>query len=513
MDEMIVSLQIGGVFSVEELESHLRAQSLHSAPRPVPGQSSVSSLVGSTPSVRTLSPSPLPEYGGQSIFGTPPHFPHFSPHPSPSTAGGVLPKGDPIHSMSHNLLGPPGFTKDLMPQERMQGLPDQQHGPLQAGHQEQHQGLPLHGDLPQGWLQPGQAAQHLHAVPQNLQSPQLQGMQPHPQHMYLDSGLAASGVGLGSVQPFPPDLFHRGFPPQQCMPHQLLAGAGNGFIDQQGRGTHVPVCGGLRPSPGDWATANNMMGLRPMGTGGFIPHGRTPAELSGLHVEQHRAFRHMTDFEINKILGIQAANVSCGNPYVDDYYFQAYRKKHQEGFNRFAPGALRDLGCAERSGKTEIKFAELEGLGKIPFSNLRTPRPLLDIADDQEPEPFDSGQEKPRQAAKRPLLQEPLLNARQVIEDCLSLLLDVDDVDRLVECEGVRSAGKELRPEAGCPAGCSGGSVPPTWRAIQHQLGRWEVCQHPIYLFFVCLVQRNSLWVNDGSVLWVACSAGSQRAN
>ncbi len=36
----------------------------------------------------------------------------------------------------------------------------------------------------------------------------------------------------------------------------------------------------------------------------------------------------------------------------------------------------------------------------------------------------------PRQA-QRPLEQEPLLAARIMIEDCMNLLLDVEDIDRL----------------------------------------------------------------------------------
>ena len=34
-------------------------------------------------------------------------------------------------------------------------------------------------------------------------------------------------------------------------------------------------------------------------------------------------------------------------------------------------------------------------------------------------------------AAQRPLEQEPLLAARIMIEDCMNLLLDVEDIDRL----------------------------------------------------------------------------------
>jgi DNA topoisomerase 2-associated protein PAT1 len=49
-------------------------------------------------------------------------------------------------------------------------------------------------------------------------------------------------------------------------------------------------------------------------------------------------------------------------------------------------------------------------------------------------------------AAQRPLEQEPLLAARIMIEDCMNLLLDVEDIDRLC------TAG----PPGALPAGTAG---------------------------------------------------------
>ena len=45
----------------------------------------------------------------------------------------------------------------------------------------------------------------------------------------------------------------------------------------------------------------------------------------------------------------------------------------------FAPDALRELAPAERAGAEPQVFAKLEGLGKIAFSNLRRPKPLMDV--------------------------------------------------------------------------------------------------------------------------------------
>lgn len=51
-----------------------------------------------------------------------------------------------------------------------------------------------------------------------------------------------------------------------------------------------------------------------------------------------------------------------------------------------------------------------------------------------------------RKAATRPLEQEPQLAARIMIEDCMCLLLDVDDIDRLhAAYQGVRDDEGPLR--------------------------------------------------------------------
>ena len=46
----------------------------------------------------------------------------------------------------------------------------------------------------------------------------------------------------------------------------------------------------------------------------------------------------------------------------------------------------------------------------------------------------------------RPLEQEPLLAARIMIEDCMCLLLDVDDIDRMfIMANGYREDEMQLR--------------------------------------------------------------------
>ena len=56
--------------------------------------------------------------------------------------------------------------------------------------------------------------------------------------------------------------------------------------------------------------------------------------------------------------------------------------------------------------------------------------------------------------AHRPLEDEPLLAARMVIEDCMNLLLDVDDIDRLWAAQGTVSSQKRCEQACGLATSC-----------------------------------------------------------
>ncbi|GFR42312.1 hypothetical protein Agub_g3218 [Astrephomene gubernaculifera] len=157
-------------------------------------------------------------------------------------------------------------------------------------------------------------------------------------------------------------------------------------------------------------------------------------------------------------------SVANGVPYVEDYYFQAFVHKYVSRPSRqqlspgafpmaapFVPEALRDLSEEQMhmmrlDPSARVKFVEgIQGLGKIVLSNIRTPKVLMDLSD----QGTSGGAAKQRAAgeegatgasksgadesgrAARPLEQEPLLAARIMIEDCMNLLLDMDDIDRL----------------------------------------------------------------------------------
>jgi DNA topoisomerase 2-associated protein PAT1 len=153
--------------------------------------------------------------------------------------------------------------------------------------------------------------------------------------------------------------------------------------------------------------------------------------------------KYMPGPEVENILSMQFRAVS-GVPYTEDYYYQAFVYKYYEQRNKrvFAPESVRELNPTEKAAPGEVSFVKLEGLGKVPFSNIRRPRPLMDIATAPQP-PVDGkkegegdgsdGDNKDPSATTtvRPLDQEPLLAARIMIEDCMCLVLDVLDVDAI----------------------------------------------------------------------------------
>lgn len=60
---------------------------------------------------------------------------------------------------------------------------------------------------------------------------------------------------------------------------------------------------------------------------------------------------------------------------------QAYVNMLTNGSNRrlFAPDALRDLAPAEKLGAEPAAYVKLDGLGKIAYSSIKRPRPLMDL--------------------------------------------------------------------------------------------------------------------------------------
>lgn len=176
---------------------------------------------------------------------------------------------------------------------------------------------------------------------------------------------------------------------------------------------------------------------RPAHTGGAIA-------IGGEGGRTRYQSRCMATEEIDQILRIQwAATHPTDRPaYEHDYYMQAWLAKNLPTALKepLRPRALRGLQDADKAGRDAIAFVQLDGLGRVPFSNLKTPKPLLDVS---APTPVAHGDDDEDVPAK-PLELEPMLAARQMMEDGLCVLLDIDDVDRLLAASPAKDERKLL---------------------------------------------------------------------
>ncbi|KAM0948640.1 hypothetical protein DsansV1_C06g0061531 [Dioscorea sansibarensis] len=152
--------------------------------------------------------------------------------------------------------------------------------------------------------------------------------------------------------------------------------------------------------------------------------------------------QYMSADEIETILRMQHAATHSSDPYVDDYYHQACLAKKSSGSrlkHHFCPTTIRDSSRA-RTNNEPHAYLQVDALGRISFSSIRRPRPLLEVGSLS-----DSGDILDQQSSVKPLEQEPMLAARIAIEDGLCLLLDVDDIDRLFQFNPSQDAGSQLK--------------------------------------------------------------------
>ncbi|KAE8677324.1 obg-like ATPase 1-like isoform X1 [Hibiscus syriacus] len=158
---------------------------------------------------------------------------------------------------------------------------------------------------------------------------------------------------------------------------------------------------------------------------------------------QFRA-KYMLPDEIEGILRMQLAATHSNDPYVDDYYHQACLARKSAGAklrHHFFPTHLRDLPPRARANAEPHAFLQVDALGRVPFSSIRRPRPLLEV----DPPNSSSVDNNNQKASDMPLEQEPMLAARVTIEDGLCLLLDVDDIDRFLQFNQLQDGGAQLR--------------------------------------------------------------------
>ncbi|KAG4189603.1 hypothetical protein ERO13_A08G232900v2 [Gossypium hirsutum] len=154
--------------------------------------------------------------------------------------------------------------------------------------------------------------------------------------------------------------------------------------------------------------------------------------------------KYMSTDEVEGILRMQLAATHSNDPYVDDYYHQACLARKSAGAtlrHHFCPTHLRDLPSRARANAEPHAFLQVDALGRVPFSSVRRPRPLLEV----DPPNSSFVTNNDQKASDMPLELEPMLAARVTIEDGLCLLLDVDDIDRLLKFNQLQDGGAQLR--------------------------------------------------------------------
>ncbi|KAL1556074.1 protein PAT1 [Salvia divinorum] len=153
--------------------------------------------------------------------------------------------------------------------------------------------------------------------------------------------------------------------------------------------------------------------------------------------------KNMSADEIENILRVQLAATHSNDPYVDDYYYQACLARKSAGAklrHHFCPTNLVDGSSRARASDEPHAFLKVDALGRVNFSSIRRPRPLLEV--DTELSSGAGGETKP---GAKPLEQEPMLAARVTIEDGICLLLDIDDIDRFMQFNQLPDGGAQLK--------------------------------------------------------------------
>ncbi|KAK9076299.1 hypothetical protein SSX86_004632 [Deinandra increscens subsp. villosa] len=149
--------------------------------------------------------------------------------------------------------------------------------------------------------------------------------------------------------------------------------------------------------------------------------------------------KYMNAEEIESVLKVQHAATHSNDPYIDDYYHQgrAAKSSDSKSKTRFCPAHLKDSPSKSSRNSTETKNAfSIDTNGKISLPFIRRPQPLLEV-------PPPAGTEE--KTSEKSLEQEPLLAARVTIEDGLCLLLDIDDIDRLLQFTQPQDNGVQMR--------------------------------------------------------------------
>ncbi|CAL9041237.1 unnamed protein product [Musa banksii] len=149
--------------------------------------------------------------------------------------------------------------------------------------------------------------------------------------------------------------------------------------------------------------------------------------------------KYMSAEEIESILRMQHAATHITDPYIDDYYHQACLAKKSASSrlnHNFCPTVIKDPPSRSRANNESHANCQVDALGRVQLSSIPRLHPLLEVN-----MPSASGDDH----SMKPLEQEPMLAARITIEDCNSLLLDIDDIDRVLQVNQPQDRGLHLK--------------------------------------------------------------------
>ncbi|CAN6936473.1 unnamed protein product [Brassica oleracea] len=318
---------------------------------------------------------------------------------------------------------------------------------------------------PPSSISPEQRLGHPNVAPYHSGGPQM-GSPIFSQFPTLQPQLAGMHHGspqrAGNVPQFRPDLPLNNRPQAQWMNNALLQQPShqNGLMPPQNRSQHPMQPQLFNPHLSRSSSSGSYDGML-----GFVdPREARPGSAQGNR--QNMRFnqqgfdggvqrrnsgwppyrsKYMSAGELENILRAQLAATHSNDPYVDDYYHQACLAKKSSGGklrHHFCPNHLRDLlHPRARTNNEPHAFLQVDALGRVPFSSIRRPRPLLEM---DPPNSTKSG-DADNKATDKPLDEEPMLAARVCIEDGLNLLLDVDDIDRFLQFSQLHDGGNQLK--------------------------------------------------------------------
>ncbi|KAL3322814.1 hypothetical protein AABB24_040084 [Solanum stoloniferum] len=152
--------------------------------------------------------------------------------------------------------------------------------------------------------------------------------------------------------------------------------------------------------------------------------------------------KYMIGDEIESILKMQHPATHGNDPYADDYYYQARLAKkaaESRSKHRFCPN--KEQPSRSRNSTASQPHLHVDAKGQISFSSIRRPRPLLEY----DPPGFVCNGSGDQKMSEKSLEQEPMLAARITVEDGFYLLLEVDDINRLLQFSLPQDGGVQLR--------------------------------------------------------------------